>query len=300
MPSLPVYWTADLGTASYRFGNQVNSFSRTTCASTAVGLGVVLVRAALAMTQPVVDSSEHFLALLGQGKTAEAYASTADGFRARQDEASFTAAVKQLGLTDYANVSWHSRQFEHQEGAVEGTFTTKKGGTGPVAVRLVQEGGTWKVLGVRYGGVDLPALKVPPPLPPAAEAKRNDVAVPPQAELERMVAEALLDFNQAVRAKDFTAFYGKVSDELKKETTPELLRQAFQAFLDQDVDISPISGLKPQLASPAAINERGVLAVEGHYATRPSQVRFRLQYVKEHDSWKLTTIWVRVGKGDTV
>jgi hypothetical protein len=278
----------------------------------AVGLGVVLVRAALAMTQPVVDSSEQFLALLGQGKTAEAYASTADGFRAQQDEASFTAAVKQLGLTDYSTVSWHSRQFENQEGAVEGTLTTKQSGTRPVVVRLVQEGGTWKVLGVRYGGVDLAAMKVPPPLPPEADVKRNDVAVPPavrvqhptpvppEAELERMVAEALLDFNQAVRAKDFTALYGKVSDELKKVTTPELMRQAFQEFLDKDVDISPINGLKPRLAPPAAINGRGVLAVEGHYATRPSPVRFRLQYVEEHDGWKLTTIWVGVGKGGTV
>ena len=52
-----------------------------------------------------------------------------------------------------------------------------------------------------------------------------------------MVAEALLGFNQAVRTKDFTAFYGQLSDVWKKETTPERLRTTFQEFLDKDIDI---------------------------------------------------------------
>src|SRR4051794_27372058 len=101
------------------------------------GLGVLLVGGAFALTQPVVDASEQFLALLGQGKIADAYAAAADGLRARQDEAAFAAAVRQLGLTDYAAVSWHSRRIENQEGAAEGAVTTKGGGTMPVAVRLV-------------------------------------------------------------------------------------------------------------------------------------------------------------------
>src|SRR4051794_28393997 len=63
-----------------------------------------------ALTQPVVDASDEFLGRLGQGRIAEAYASTADGYRAQQDEPSFTAAVKQLGLTQYSSVSWQNRQ----------------------------------------------------------------------------------------------------------------------------------------------------------------------------------------------
>src|SRR5262249_49717206 len=166
------------------------------------GLGALFVGGIFALTQPVVDASEQFLALLGQGKIAEAYASAADGFRAQQDEATFTGAVKQLGLTDYSAVSWHNRQVENQEGTAEGTVTTKSGGTKPVSIRLVREGGKWTVVGVRYGGVELVTLNARPPVPPAAE-------------LERMVAEALLGFNQAVRARDFTAFYGQLSDVWK-------------------------------------------------------------------------------------
>ena len=122
------------------------------------GLGAVFVGGVFALTRPVVDSSEQFLTLLGQGKVAEAYAAAADGLRARQDEASFTGAVRQLGLTEFASVSWHSRQVENGQGAAEGIVTTKGGGTKAVSVRLVREGGRWAVVGVRYGGAELVAV----------------------------------------------------------------------------------------------------------------------------------------------
>jgi hypothetical protein len=35
--------------------------------------------------------------------------------------------------------------------------------------------------------------------------------MPPEAELERMIAEALLGFNQAVQARDFAAFYDQLA-----------------------------------------------------------------------------------------
>ena len=102
------------------------------------GLGVLLVGGIFALTQPVADAAEQFLVLLGEEKFAEAYASTADGFRAQQDETSFTGAARQVGLTDYASVSWHNRTIDNHEGTAEGTITTKTGDTKAVSVRLVQ------------------------------------------------------------------------------------------------------------------------------------------------------------------
>jgi hypothetical protein len=247
-----------------------------------VGLGVLFVGEIFALTQPVVDESEKFLALLGQEKIAEAYASTADGFRTQQDELSFTEAVRQLGLTDYASVSWRNRQIENDEGAAEGIVTTKSDHTKPVSIRLVRGGGKWSVVGLRYGGVELTTIKAPSP-------------APPKEELERMVAEALLGFNQAVHARDFTAFYSQLSDVWKKETTPQRLQTSFQEFLDKNIDIGPIKDVKLQLASPAAVNDRGKLIVAGHYPTQPSQVRFKLEYANERSCWKLTGIAVSVG-----
>jgi len=244
-----------------------------------IGLGIVFVAGVFALTRPVVDASEQFLSLLGQGKITEAYASAADGFRARQDESSFTDAVKQLGLTDYSSATWRSRQIDNQEGTAEGTVVTKGGGTKSISIRLVRESGTWAVLGVRYGGVDLATI--------------NAAAVPPQnADLERMAAEALVDFNQAVRGRDFTAFYGKLSDLWQQQTSPEQLRQAYQVFIDKDIDIGGITLAKPRF-SRADVNDKGLLVVTGEYPTKPSRVRFELEYAREN-KWKMAGLSVSV------
>lgn len=234
-----------------------------------------------AFTQPVMDASDEFLALLGQGKVAEAYAATATGYRAQQDEDSFAAAVKQLGLTNYSSVSWSSRKRTNQEGTVEGTVTTKDGSTTPVSIQAIQEGGQWKIVGVRYGGVELVTIKVSPP-------------VPAEADLRRLVTETLLDFNQAVQTKDFTMLYGKLSDLWKKETSPEKLQMNLQEFIDKKVDIGPIKNFNPQFVPPPLVNDKRVLVVEGHYPTEPSRVRFKLQYIRESTAWKLTAISVNV------
>jgi hypothetical protein len=247
-----------------------------------IGLGTLFVTRIFAMTQPVVDASQQFLALLGQEKFAEAYASSADGLRAQQGEAAFADAVKQLGLTDFRSVSWHNRQIENQEGLAEGTVTTQKGDTKPVSVRLVKEKDKWAVVGLRYGGVDLATI-------------RASTAVPAQADLERMVAEALLSFNQAVKAKDFVAFHGKLSQLWKQETTPERLQKAFQPFMDQDIDIGGIKEVKPTI-SLAGLSDGSALKIAGYYPTKPSHVGFELKYTNESGNWKLMGILVNVGK----
>jgi hypothetical protein len=252
-----------------------------------VGLGILFFGGVFGFTQPVVDASNDFLSLLGQGKVAEAYTSTADGFRAQQDEASFTAGVKELGLTDYSSVVWHNRTRTNQEGAAEGTVTTKNGSTKPIAIRLVEEGGKWKVAGVRYGGVDLVTIKVSPP-------------VPTDVQLEQLVMETLLSFNQAVQARDFTAFYDKVSDVWKKQTTPQQLQASFEEFLDKKIDIGPIKDVKPRFTKPAAVDSRGILLVAGDYPAQPFQVRFEVQYVFERAGWKLISLWVRAEKAGAV
>src|SRR5262249_8810522 len=86
----------------------------------------------------------------------QAYLSTAKALRAQQDEASFTKAVRGLGLTEYASVSWHQRRIDNDQGRLEGAVTTKQGGVIPVTLTLVKEDGTWKVLSVTgpQGGVN--------------------------------------------------------------------------------------------------------------------------------------------------
>jgi hypothetical protein len=251
-----------------------------------VGTAVALIGGVFALTKPVVDSSEQFLAQVGQGQIAGAYASAGADLRGRMDEAAFATAVKQLGLTEFASALWHNRQIENSTALAEGTVTTKAGGTKPVAVRLVRENGRWAVVGIRYGGTEL----TPVPLPPKA---------PSETEVERLVVTTLTEFDRAVRAKDFTPFYDTVEAGWKKELTPGQFRKAFQAFLDEDVDLSPIRSGKPRFTSPAGVDEKGTLMVKGHYLAA-TPIRFELRYGREGDDWKLTGISVKVGQSDGV
>jgi hypothetical protein len=230
-----------------------------------------------AFTEPVVTASSEFLELLGQGKFAEAYARTGGTLSGKLDEASFTAAVKYVGLTDYASVSWHSRQRVNQEGSVEGMMVTRSGKPPQrVELKLQEQAGKWQVIGARCNNLDL-------------------ADIPTQAELRRMATAALLDFNQAVKAKDFSSFYDKIADVWKQQTSAPKLQEKFQEFIDKGIDIGPIKNVEPQLDPAAPADEVGVLLVKGYYPTQPAQVQFTLKYVREAAAWKLLSIGVTVG-----
>jgi hypothetical protein len=100
---------------------------------------------------PLGEAGDKFLALLGEGKTHEAYLAAGSAWRAREDEETFTATVRDLGLTGYQSSSWTSRSFDNNVGKLEGTITTKDGGTFPATVELNFEGGAWKVASVAKG-----------------------------------------------------------------------------------------------------------------------------------------------------
>jgi hypothetical protein len=245
-------------------------------------LVVLAVAGIFAVTRPVVDASEQFLGLLGEGKVAEAYDAAGDGLRAQQDEAAFARAVNQLGLLDYSSVTWHNREIQNHEAIAEGTVVTKRGSSKPVFFQLVREGRAWKVVGLRFGGLELAMFGDAP-------------VVPPEAELERIATTTLLDFDQAVQSRDFAEFYGTLSDVWKKQTTPQQLQTIFQEFIDKDIDIGAIKDFQPQLTRPAAVNDNGVLVIAGEYTTAPQPVRFELEYAHERTGWKLLGISVNVG-----
>jgi hypothetical protein len=251
-----------------------------------LGFGLYLfVTQILTMTQPVATASDGFLGLLGQGKIDQAYASTSNGFRAQMDEPTFTAAVQQLGLTDYSSSSWNNRSINNSDGTVSGVVISKKGGSTPATIRLVYEQGAWKVVGVRYGGVELTEFK------PASPPKK----VPADEELRSMTTETLLDFNQAIQARDFTAFHAKTAAVLQKQKTPQEMQMAFQDFINRGLNIAAIKDIQPEFDAPPAIDENGWLVIGGRYSMPPLQLKFTLKYADEPDGWRLGGIDVHLG-----
>lgn len=128
----------------------------------------------------------------------------------------------------------------------------------------------------------------------SAIAPAQSQSVPSERELKALTRESLLNFNKAIHAQDFTAFHQQISAMWREQITPAKLKEIFQVFIEQEIDLSPVASLEPLFDQPATIDDDGVLVVQGHYPTRPSAVQFRLKYLNEKSAWKLLGIKVDV------
>jgi hypothetical protein len=113
--------------------------------------------------------------------------------------------------------------------------------------------------------------------------------------MQDIVRTTMLDFNDAIKAADFTDFHSTVSKLWQRQTNPEKMKTSFQTFITGRTDISVISAMDATFTSPAKIEKRigmNMLDVKGEYATSPIRTTFELQYVPEGKEWKLALIKV--------
>jgi len=141
--------------------------------------------------------------------------------------------------------------------------------------KYIKEGGKWKLIYIQVNVS--PVNEMVPYEPVAAKIARR----------------TLLKFNKAVKAGDFTEFYKFISKLWQQQITPEQFKQAFQAFIDQKIDIGGVAKADPVLAPDPYIDEEGVLHLDGVFQLK-KKVKFNLGYVMEADEWKLISINVNV------
>src|SRR4051812_25087310 len=117
-------------------------------------------------------------------------------------------------------------------------------------------------------------------------------SIPPEKELATLTRDSILAFDQAIQAKDFTAFHKQISALWQAQVTPSKLKEIFQSFIDQQIDLSIVKGVEPVFSEPAKINEDDVLVLKGAFPTSPTKVDFQLKYLNEKKAWKLVGIKV--------
>lgn len=123
--------------------------------------------------------------------------------------------------------------------------------------------------------------------------------VPSNREIDELVQETLLDFNDAVQKGDFTEFHDKIANVWKSTSTPQKLNEGFKEFIDKKVEISSIRGKEPTFDPQPTVTTKGkykVLQVNGKYDTLPLPVRFENEYINEGGEWKLIGIRVDTRK----
>lgn len=149
-------------------------------------------------------------------------------------------------------------------------------------LRYLQEKSAWKLVGINVQVI--PFVEKTGPVPSEGEAKR-------------LALDSLLAFNKALRTKSFDRFYAQTAKLWQADTTAAKLKEIFEPFIAQDVDISGIADVDPLFDSKPAINDDGLLVLKGSYAAAPNEVLFELKYVYEEGDWKLVGINVNLKKG---
>jgi hypothetical protein len=123
--------------------------------------------------------------------------------------------------------------------------------------------------------------------------------MPPERELKTLVTDSLVAFNKAAQQKDFSQFHKqRLAVQLRDGVPLDKFTESFKAFMDKSNDISGIAKYEPVFDGTPAIDSDGVLAVQGHYETKPSQVTFNLKFVNESGTWKILGLDVKAAPGE--
>lgn len=140
-----------------------------------------------------------------------------------------------------------------------------------------------------------------PPAPPvdrSATAAPDGTKPPSEEECRKLALRSLLDWNQGVQNKDFTAFAETASTKFQRQVSLARLMETFQPFIDKHLNIDSIKDVQPTFIPAPSVDVSGTLLLSGEYFTKPDPVLFRLRYIFEDASWKLIDIAVDV-KPDT-
>ena len=250
-----------------------------------------------ASSQNPESAANAFFAQLANGDPHAAYDNAAFGFQAGQTFDAFLSNARQLGLVGGQPPAWTRKDIHEKEARLDGRVVSQIGTPVDLSVTLTPEGSQWKLFSLRT------VTGAQPENPFTLVGKGtgfNDVyhqPMPGPSQLADLVHHTLALFNTAIRSGDFHQFYGSISlqwkdgqrmtGEAAAGVTEKMLKDHFQGFTDQKIDISAVAGLPPVFDRTPIINQDGLLDLYGHFDTPQFRVNFSLQYAYELPRWKL-------------
>lgn len=237
-----------------------------------------------------VEAAKTFFGLIANGRSSEAYESTALGFKAQQTEKNFAQTSRELGLINILSVTSSPPQFDGNSAKLDVEITDKVGVKAPLTVTLVDERGAWRIFSVRA------------PRNPEGGAAANLFGTvgkgrgftdgvshpkPSDAEIRQMVESTLLLFDAAVRAESFDGFYEEISEAWQDQVTKGKMKRAFQAFIDQKVYLDRVKGQSAVFYEPPSVSTDGLLTANGYYPGDPTNIVFAMKFIYETPKWRL-------------
>ena len=234
--------------------------------------------------------AESFLGLLAKGDVAAAYDSGAFAFQAQQNLHEFEGTAKEMGLLDFKSVTWPRSTVKPSEAKLDGEIVTKDGGKVIAKITLIRESGRWKIYSLRTPvegeeGKTNNRFSLVGKSPEFNQVFKQ--ALPSEKQIRMLVHETLVNFEHAIRDKNFDEFYKYISFAWQTQVSQHRMERAFKGFMDMRIDLGAERNIEVVFDEPPAVNSEGLLVVKGHYLFPPYTVVFSLSYNYELPKWKL-------------
>lgn len=235
-----------------------------------VAFVAIIVFIAFRATAGIVETADHFFAATRIDNVPGARIYLSDAFNRNVAETQLRAIIERSGFGRMRDVSWNSRSIENGRGKLEGELTTSDGTRLPLTLLLVKEGDAWKIDEIGKTAGDAAAA-----------------SLPTNAEQVALVRAAMHEFAVSANQKSMAHFRDSVSSLWQSQMSAADLDKAFRTFTDSGIDFLLLDRVSPQFDVQPAIDENGVLVIQGHYPTTPNQLFFTQKFVREGMEWKL-------------
>ncbi|HVX99833.1 MAG TPA: hypothetical protein VHA55_08590 [Pseudorhodoplanes sp.] len=107
-----------------------------------------------------------------------------------------------------------------------------------------------------------------------------------------LIRSSLLALNDANRTGNYTVLRDLATPAFQARNSAADLALTFSDLRRRNFDLYAVAVEAPQLTTPPAVNENGVLVLAGYFATQPKQIRFELVYQAVDNHWRLHSISV--------
>ncbi|WP_269930965.1 hypothetical protein [Aminobacter sp. HY435] len=107
-----------------------------------------------------------------------------------------------------------------------------------------------------------------------------------------LIRSTLLTLNDANRSGNYTVLHDLAAPDFQANNTAADLGQNFSDLRHRNFDLYGVALLAPQFTEAPALDQNGLLHLNGFFPTQPQQIRFDLAFQVAAGQWRLFAIAV--------
>ena len=229
------------------------------------------------------EQGEKVIAAIRDGDEAALGSLMSRELKEKADAAKLLRMARGWGLGEAEKVTWQKWSIGTSGAELTGLVARKDGKAQPLDMTFIKQDQAWRLLKI--------ATRMPD-----VEADPLALTMPEPDAIVAMVAQVTRDVGLGVREGSFKALHESMSRNAQGEYTVADLDKAFAQLIERKIDVGPAADLDPVFDPAPIIDPDGRLVAGGHYPSRPAQVNFRYEFLRERDQWRLVNINVQTVK----